>query len=103
MRVIAVSVLKQFWAENADSEQSLRAWHNEVRDAAWANPNELKSQFRSASILQNNRVVFNIAGNKYRLVVAVLFKTQIVLIKFIGSHDEYDRINATDVERNLGT
>lgn len=100
MRVIAVSVLRQFWAENADSEHPLKAWHDEVREAAWANPNELKSQFRSASILQNNRVVFNIAGNKYRLVVAVLFKTQLVLIKFVGTHEDYDRINAASVERN---
>ena len=98
MRVIAVSTLRAFWVDHADSEQQLKAWFEEAQVAEWQNPAEIKEQYRSASILKNGRVVFNIAGNKYRLVVAVLFSSQIVLIKFVGTHDAYNKIDAQSID-----
>ena len=97
MRVIAVSNLREFWATHADAEQPLKAWFEEVQAAQWQTPAEIKSQYRSASILKGGRVVFNIAGNKHRLVVVVLFNSQTVLIKFVGTHNEYNKIDAQTV------
>jgi len=79
------------------AEQPIKAWVDEVRFASWQNPAELKQMFSSASILPNNRVVFNLAGNKYRLVTAILYQSQTVLIKFIGTHSEYDKIDVQPV------
>lgn len=98
MRVIAVSTLRAFWAVHADSEQQLKAWFEEAQAAQWQSPAEIKEHYRSASILKNGRVVFNIAGNKYRLVVAVLFSSQIVLIKFVGTHEAYNKIDAQSID-----
>ena len=98
MRVIKVLPLAEFWRDHADAESPLRAWVAFVRQAAWRTPNDLKADFPSASLLGNNRVVFNIKGNDYRLIVAVLYEVHAVLIKFIGTHAEYDRIDATTVE-----
>lgn len=98
MRVIAVSTLRQFWEKHSDSEQPLKAWHDEVAQAAWAQPAEIKTQYRSASILKNRRVVFNIKGNDYRLIVAIAYRLGIVYVKFIGTHAEYDKIDAETVE-----
>lgn len=100
MRVIAVSTLKVFWLQYPQAEQPLKAWLFEAKSASWHHPSEIKQHFSSASILQAGRVVFNIAGNKFRLVVAVLFASQTVLIKFIGTHAQYDRIDPQVVERN---
>lgn len=102
MRVIAEVVLKQFAAVHPAARLPLAAWLAEVRQAAWTGPNEIKVQFRSASILKNNRVVFNIVGNKYRLVVAVLYPMQLVLIKFVGTHDDYDQVDVDTIEVNRG-
>jgi mRNA interferase HigB len=103
MRVIAVSTLKAFWEqpEYRDAEQPLRAWLDEVRNAAWKAPAEIKAQFKSASILKRRRVVFNIKGNDYRVVVAVAFVFGAVYIKFVGTHEQYDRISAETVELKL--
>ena len=100
MRVIAVSTLKAFWRRRgcADSEQPLKAWFKEASEARWQNPAELKAQFRSASILKNQRAVFNIKGNQYRLVVALSYKFQIIFVKFVGTHSEYDQIDAETVD-----
>ena len=98
MRVIAVSTLRQFWEKHPDSEQPLKAWHDEATQAAWAQPAEIKTQYRSASILKNRRVVFNIKGNDYRLIVAIAYRLGIVYVKFIGTHAEYDKIDAETVE-----
>lgn len=98
MRVIAVSTLKAFWLRHPDAEQPLKAWVGEARAATWKSPSELKGQFRSASTLPAGRVIFNIAGNRFRLVVAILYASQIVLIKFVGTHREYDAINPQTVE-----
>jgi mRNA interferase HigB len=94
VRVIARRTLEAFWKKHPDSEQQLKSWFFEARAARWKNPGHIKAQYRSASILKHGRVVFNICGNKYRLVCAVLFEQGIVFIKFVGTHTEYDGINA---------
>lgn len=98
MRVIAVSTLRQFWEKHPDAEQPLKAWFDEAGNAIWAQPSDIKAQYGSASILKNRRVVFNIKGNDYRLIVAIAYKLGIVYIKFIGTHTEYDKIDAETVE-----
>ncbi|MDR1425115.1 MAG: type II toxin-antitoxin system HigB family toxin [Azoarcus sp.] len=98
MRVIVVRTLRQFWEEHPDAELPLRSWLDEVRGAQWKQPADIKAQYRSASILKGNRVVFNIKGNDYRLIVAVAFVAGILYVKFVGSHEDYDRINAQTVE-----
>jgi mRNA interferase HigB len=98
MRVIAISTLRQFWGNHPDSEQPLKAWLDEATQAAWKQPAEIKANYRSASVLKNRRVVFNIKGNDYRLIVAVAYKLGIVYVKFIGTHAEYDKIDAETVE-----
>lgn len=100
MRVIAIATLKAFWedAKHKDAEQPLRAWYDEATKAAWQQPADIKAHYRSASILKNRRVVFNIKGNDYRLVVAVSFKLQLIYVKFVGTHQAYDAIDAETVE-----
>ncbi len=99
MRVIAVRTLKEFWERPAhrDAEQPLRAWYAEAREADWRGPKDIKSKHLSASILGDNRVVFNIKGNKYRLIVAVKYDFRIVYIRFIGTHKDYDAVDARSV------
>ena len=97
MRIIAVKTLKLFWKRHNDTEQPLKAWYAEVKAANWRSPAEIKRFYRSASILGNNREVFNIKGNSYRLVTAVNYNFKIVYIRFIGSHKEYDKINAEEI------
>ena len=98
MRVIAVAALKAFWQQHPDAEQPLKAWFEEASKASWTQRSDIKAQYRSASILKNRRVVFNIKGNDYRLVVAVAYRLQIVYVKFIGTHKEYDAVDAETVE-----
>lgn len=93
MRVIAVSTLRQFWERHPDAEQPLKAWFDEASKATWAQPSDIKVQYRNASVLKNRRVVFNIKGNDYRLIVAIAYKLGIVYVKFIGTHAEYDKID----------
>jgi mRNA interferase HigB len=98
MRVIAVSTLRDFWLRHREAEQPLKAWFDEAEKATWTQPAEIKEQYRSASILKNRRVVFNIKGNDFRLVVALSYKLQIAYVKFVGTHSEYDRIDAETIE-----
>ena len=98
MDIIAQSMLIRFWKRHADAEQPLKAWYREVSKAAWRTPQDIKAMYPSASFLADNRVVFNIGGNNYRLIVSVWFSGQRVFIKFIGTHAEYDRIAAATVE-----
>ena len=98
MRIIAVSHLRAFWENHPDTEQSLKSLVDEVKKANWSQPADIKAQYRSASILKNRRVVFNIKGNDYRLVVSVAYRFQAVYVKFIGTHAEYDLIDAETVE-----
>jgi len=93
MRIIARRTLREFWDANADAEGALKAWFSEARSATWQTPNELKGQYANASILKDGRVVFNICGNKYRLLVWINYAAQIVLIKFIGTHEDYDELD----------
>lgn len=97
MRVISVKTLKLFWEEHPDAESPLRAWYTEAKKATWKSPQDIKAAYRTASILRNNRVVFNIKGNTYRLVVAVKYEFQIVYIRFIGTHVAYGKIKADEV------
>lgn len=98
MRVIAVSTLRAFWELHPDAEQPLKAWYEEATLASWTQPADIKAQYRSASVLKNRRVVFNIKGNDYRLIVAIAYKLQIVYVKFVGTHREYDAVDAETIE-----
>ena len=100
MRVIALSTLKAFWANApaySDAEQPVLSWYREVLKASWATPNQVKNQFSSASVLRDGRVVFNIAGNKYRVVVWINYPYRVVYIRFIGTHKQYDGIDAQTI------
>jgi len=101
MRILAIKVLRDFWTRHPGAKPHLEAWVDEVRNADWMQPADIKAQFRSASILKSRRVVFNIAGNSYRLVVAVAYRYGALYIKFIGTHAEYDAIDAETVETDL--
>jgi mRNA interferase HigB len=98
MRVIAVATLRAFWRRHPDATQPLKAWFEEVTQASWSQPADIKAHYRSASVLKNRRVVFNIKGNEYRLIVAIAHRQQIVYVKFIGTHVEYDAVDARTVE-----
>ncbi len=99
MRIISRTTLKAFWeqSEYADSEQPLKAWFDEAKQAKWQNPNEIKTHYKNASILKDSRVVFNIHGNKYRLIVKINYGFGIVYIRFVGTHKLYDKIDANEV------
>lgn len=100
MRVVAVSTLRDFWTRPGcdDAMGPLQSWYAVATKAAWASPAEVKAQYGSASIVGNNRVVFNIAGNKYRLIVAFAYRVQVAYVKFIGTHAEYDKVDAATVD-----
>jgi mRNA interferase HigB len=102
MRVIAVSTLRNYWMQptHKSAEQPLKAWLTEAEVANWQSPADVKAQFGSASILKDRRVVFNIKGNDYRLIVAISYKLQIVFVKFIGTHQAYDKVDANIVDMN---
>jgi len=91
--------LVRFWQRqgNEDAEAPLRSWHAAVTAAHWKSPVDLKAQFRNASICGNNRVVFNIGGNKYRLIVEMQYQAGIAWVKFIGTHAQYDKIDVETV------
>ncbi len=97
MRVIAKKILRDFWEKHENCEQQLKSWFREVQKSVWENPNQIKEEYPTASILNNNRVVFNIKGNNYRLIVKISFEYQMVWIRFIGTHGEYDKINANTI------
>ena len=101
MNIVAVKFLRSFWEKYPDAEQPLKSWVDEAKKATWSQPSEIKEQYRSASILKNRRVVFNIKGNDYRLVVSVAYHYQAVYVKFIGTHKEYDAIDAETVEMEV--
>lgn len=99
MRIIAISTLRDFWDQpgRRDAEQPLRAWFHIVKAAEWSNPAEVKQMFNSADLLPGGRVVFDIGGNKYRLIAAIHYRGKRVYIRFIGTHKDYDRIDARTV------
>ena len=97
MRVIALRTLRVFWTSHADAEDPLKAWYADARQADWKTPADIKAVYASASIVGGNRVVFNIKGNTYRLIAAINYEFGIVYIRFIGTHSEYDRVDAETV------
>ncbi len=97
MRVIAKKILREFWDKHNDCEQQLKSWFSETENANWENPNQIKAEYPSASILIDNRIVFNIKGNSYRLIVKINYEYKMVWIRFIGTHAEYDKINANTI------
>lgn len=99
MKIVSIPILREFWQAHPDAEQHLKAWLDEARRAAWTQPADIKAQCGSASILKNRRVVFNIKGNDYRLIVAIAYRYQVVYIKFLGTHKEYDAVDAETVEQ----
>ena len=99
MRIIAKSRLEHYWSQKAyrAAEQPLRAWYDEVQKAYWKNFNDLRDQFPKASVVGNGRVVFNIHGGAFRLIVKVEFKMNAVFVRYFGTHKEYDTIKANEV------
>jgi mRNA interferase HigB len=97
LRIIANKILREFWEIHPDCEQQLKSWFKETNKAVWKNSNDIKSEYPSASILINNRFVFNIKGNKYRLIVKINFEYEMVWVRFIGTHAQYDKINANNI------
>ncbi|MFO8040938.1 MAG: type II toxin-antitoxin system HigB family toxin [Sodalinema sp.] len=97
MRVIARRRLREFWENHADAEQPLKAWFHDVVRMNWQSPNDIKQIYANASIIANNRVVFNIKGNDYRLIVHVRYDLAIIFIRFIGTHAEYDRVDSATI------
>lgn len=98
MRIISVKKLKNFWdSGNAESEQPLKTWYQIFKQGTFSAPSEIKLLFPSASFIGNNRVVFNICGNKYRLITHIRYDIQIVYIRFIDTHAQYNKFNAKEV------
>ena len=97
MRIIAKKILREFWEKHRDCEQQLKAWYQEASKAEWLKHNDIKRDYPTASIIGNSRVVFNIKGNTYRLIVKINFDYHIIWIRFIGTHAAYNNINAKTI------
>ena len=97
MRIIALATLRAFWNHHPDAETPLRSWHALASRASWQAPSDIKAAYRNASFTGNNRVVFNIKGNDYRLVVAVRYDKGLMYIRFVGTHRQYDRIDVETI------
>jgi len=95
MHVISKKTLREYWEDHANIRGDLEAWYDHVRNARWSTPSDIQKDYRSASILPDNRVVFNLKGNQYRLVVRINYEYHTVFIRFVGTHADYDRIDAT--------
>jgi mRNA interferase HigB len=100
MRVVAISTLRDFWSQPGrdDARPALQSWYAVAANATWASPADVKAHYGNASIVGNNRVVFNVAGNKYRLIVAFAYRVQVAYVKFIGTHADYDKVDAATVD-----
>jgi len=97
MRVVAKKILREFWDTYPDSEEQLKTWYKEASNANWNTPSEIKAEYARVSILKSGRAVFNICSNKYRLIVNINYKRKWVFIRFIGTHKEYDKIDADKI------
>lgn len=97
MRIISRRALREFWEKHPNSRRSLEAWYADTRKVNWQSPTDIKNIYRNASFVANNRVVFNINGNRYRLVVGINYKHNIVYIRFVGTHSDYDKIDVATV------
>ncbi|MEO6902186.1 MAG: type II toxin-antitoxin system HigB family toxin [Bacteroidia bacterium] len=92
-----VGIPREFWVKHSDSEQQLTSWFREASENVWKSPRDIKNGYPSASFLEGNRIVFNIKGNKYRLIVKVNYDYKMVWIRFVGTHAQYDKIDATKI------
>ncbi len=97
MRIISRRTLKDFLEKHNDAEQQLEAWYYDVKNSNWQSPNDISKYYPSASFLNDNRVVFNIKGNRYRLIVKINYDFQIIYLRFVGTHAEYDKIDANKI------
>lgn len=97
MRVIAKKILREFWEKHPDCQEQLKAWHREATRANWYSPRDITKDYPSASIIEDNRVIFNIKGNHYRLVVKINYDYGQVWVRFIGTHSEYDRVDVKKI------
>ena len=97
MRIISRKTLSDFWEKHEDSRPALLAWFAEAENAEWKTPLEIKKKYSYGDPVGDNRFVFNIKGNSYRLVVKIQYNTGIIYIRFIGTHAEYDKINAEEI------
>lgn len=97
MRVIAKKILREFWEKHNDSEEQLKTWYKEASKANWVSPSDIKAEYAKASVLKSSRVVFNVCGNKYWLIVEINYHRQWIFIRFIGTHNDYDKINAEKI------
>lgn len=97
MWILTKAPLRAFWEKHPDAEGWLQAWHKDTERAQWDEPNDIRADYNSVSFVANDRVVFNVCGNKYRLIVHVLYEAKRVYVRFVGTHAEYDAVNATEV------
>lgn len=97
MRILSRSTLRNFWECHPDVEEALKTWYYEASHANWQSPVEVKTAYHSVSIIANNRIVFNIKGNSYRLIVAIRYDIGIIFIRFVGTHGEYDKVDARTI------
>jgi len=96
-RIISRKALREFWERHPDARQALQAWYADAKRGTWKTPADIRNAYRNASIIASNRVVFNIKGNRYRLVAAINYEHGIVYIRFVGTHQEYDRIDPATI------
>ena len=97
MKIYSKSTLREFWTKHKDSELGLKVWYTDAENAEWKTPKHIKTYDGTVSIVANNRAIFNIKGNSYRLIVEINYKCGLIFIRFIGTHKEYDRIDATQI------
>lgn len=97
MRVYSRRTLREFWERNPDAQQALQAWYINVKHANWKTPSDIKASYQTASFLANGRVVFNIKGNSYRVVVVVEYSHGSIYIRFVGTHSQYNRIDVNTI------
>ena len=97
MQIISIKTLREFWRVHASAETPLKAWYHEARQARWRSFHDIRNRHRHADVLPGNRVVFDLKGNTYRLVVRINYQSGCIFIRFIGTHADYDKINAETV------
>jgi mRNA interferase HigB len=97
MRIISRRILREFWQKQPDSAVPLQTWFYDVENATWKNPDDIKKIYRNASFIANNRIVFNIKGNRYRLVMVVIYQHSLVYIRSIGTQNDHNRIDSTTI------
>ncbi|MGB5690042.1 MAG: type II toxin-antitoxin system HigB family toxin [Woeseiaceae bacterium] len=97
MRIVARCTLREFWEKHRTAEQPLKSWYREAAQATWDGPTDIKRRYRHASFLKGNGVIFNIGGNKYRLVVHVNYAYGVLCIRYVGTHADYDQIDPEQI------